>query len=154
MRIVKSVVVVVGFVALASACGGSTASPPAEPANPAVQGQAIGVTLDEFKLAVDATAVPAGKVTFEITNNGHEKHELVILRTDLAVTNIPENPSEKNKLTEDSKDLGILHVTEYDGVDPGKEWNLVADLPSGHYLLLCNYPGHAHAGMVAFLTVT
>jgi len=139
-------------VALACACGASTASTPAEPANPSVEGQPIAVTLDEFKLQVATNSVPAGKVTFEITNNGRAKHELVILRTDLPVSAIPENPLEKNKLTENG--TGIVHVTEFDGVDPGKEWNLVADLPAGHYLLVCNYPGHAHAGMAAFVTVT
>jgi uncharacterized cupredoxin-like copper-binding protein len=151
MRVLKFIVVG-GFMALACACGGSTASPSAAPANPAIEGQPIAVTLDEFKLQVGTDSVPAGKVTFEITNNGHEKHELVILRTDLAVSAIPENPLEKNKLTENG--TGIVHVTEFDGVDPGKEWNLVADLPTGHYLLVCNYPGHAHAGMAAFFTVT
>jgi uncharacterized cupredoxin-like copper-binding protein len=151
MRALKSVAVG-GFVALACACGGSTAAQPGEPANPAVVGQAVGVTLDEFKVQFDTNSVPAGKVTFEITNTGHEKHELVILRTDLNVNAIPENSSEKNKLTENG--TGVVHVTEYDGVDPGKEHNLVADLPAGHYLLLCNYPGHAHAGMAAFFTVT
>jgi uncharacterized cupredoxin-like copper-binding protein len=151
MKVLKSVVIS-SLVALACACGGGTASPPSAPANPAVEGQAIPVTLDEFKLQVATDSVPAGKVTFQITNNGHEKHELVILRTDLPVSAIPENPSERNKLTENG--TGVLHVTEYDGVDPGQEWNLVADLQAGHYLLVCNYPGHAHAGMAAFLTVT
>jgi uncharacterized cupredoxin-like copper-binding protein len=151
MRVLKSVVAG-GFVALACACGGSTAAQPGEPANPAVVGQAINVTLDEFKLQVGTDSVPAGKVTFQITNNGHEKHELVILRTDLAVDAIPENSSEPNKLTENG--AGVVHVTEFDGVDPGKEHNLVADLAAGHYLLVCNYPGHAHAGMAAFFTVT
>src|ERR1700736_4858031 len=151
MRVLKSVVVA-GLVALVCACGGSTASQPSEPANPAVAGHAIGVTLDEFKVQVDTNSVPAGTVTFQITNNGHEKHELVILRTDLAVSAIPANTTERNKLAEDG--TGIVHVTEYDGVDPGKEWNLVTDLQPGQYLLICNYPGHAHAGMVAFFTVT
>lgn len=135
-------------IALVSACGGSGggAGSQAPPASTTVT-----VTMSEFKLQVDTDTVPAGNVTFHLLNQGTEKHEVVILRTDLPVDSLPADKQEQGKVAEDAP--GIQHVTELDGVDAGQQKDLNATLQPGRYLLVCNYPGHLHAGMVATLTV-
>lgn len=117
----------------------------------AADGQTVNVVLDEYMVMLDSNSISAGKVTFQIANQGYEKHEFVILRTDLSVDSLPSDTS-TNKLLEETTD--IVHVSELDGVGPGEQKNLEVVLPPGRYLLVCNYPGHAHQGMVAVLTVT
>lgn len=129
-------------VALLSACG-----------LPGVGGQSgntVQVTLTEYHVTLDRTSIPAGKVTFQIANTGSEKHELVILRTSLAAQSVPIDSS-TNKATEEGD--GVEHVDEIDGVPAGEQKSLTVDLKAGRYLLVCNYPGHFHDGMVVNLTV-
>jgi uncharacterized cupredoxin-like copper-binding protein len=126
-----------------SACGGLPGS--------TTDDQVVNVTMTEYTVQLGTDAVPAGKVTFRILNEGTVKHEFVILRTDLAVTALPSDPA-TNKVQEEA--TGIQHVDEIDGVDAGQQRDLTVDLKAGRYLLVCNYPGHVHAGMTAFITVT
>ena len=113
-------------------------------------GATVGVKLDEYKLQLASTSIPAGKVTFQISNEGKEKHEFVILRTDLALMSLPIDTS-ANKVQEEA--TGIVHVDEIDGLGPGEQKNLALNMKPGRYLLVCNYPGHVHGGMVAVFEV-
>jgi uncharacterized cupredoxin-like copper-binding protein len=108
------------------------------------------VTLDEFHVQLDSTTIRSSKVTFQISNTGKEKHEFVILRTDLAANALP--ILDTGKVPEEG--TGIAHVDEIDGVSPGQQRDLTVDLKPGTYLLVCNYPGHVHSGMAAFFVVT
>ena len=118
---------------------------------PGGNGQTIGVTLDEYHVKLDATSIPAGTVTFEVKNTGAEKHEFVILRTDVAPSALPSDPA-ADKVQEETS--GVQHVDEIDAVTPGGLQDLTVALTPGTYIIVCNYPGHAHAGMIATLTVT
>jgi uncharacterized cupredoxin-like copper-binding protein len=107
-------------------------------------GPQVGVTLDEYAVKLSQSSSSPGKVTFKVHNAGREKHEFVILRTDLDQAALPQ---EAGKIKEES--TGIEHVDELDGVDAGKEKTLTVDLKPGTYLFVCNIPEHAHQGMVA-----
>jgi uncharacterized cupredoxin-like copper-binding protein len=146
MRLGKVLLIGASLMVL-GACGGN----PAGGGGQASGDQTVAVTLDEFHLKVDRTAIPAGNVTFDIDNKGTEKHEFVILRTDLAVSALPTDTA-TNKVQEEA--TGIVHVDEIDGVDAGQQKQLSVDLKPGTYLLVCNYPGHVHGGMVAQFTVS
>ena len=126
---------------LLAACGGG--------ASQGAGGQTVGVTLDEYHVKLDAASIAAGKVTFQINNLGKEKHEFVILRTDLAPAALP---IEGDKVQEEAS--GVEHVDEIDGVDAGATRDLTVELKAGSYVLVCNYLGHVHGGMVTALTVT
>jgi uncharacterized cupredoxin-like copper-binding protein len=77
----------------------------------------------EFRFTLSKKAVPAGKVTFKVTNRGNLPHDFKIAgkRTPL--------------------------------LQPGKSANLVATLKKGKAPYLCTVPGHAAAGMKGVLTV-
>jgi uncharacterized cupredoxin-like copper-binding protein len=110
--------------------------------------QTLGVTLDEYSVKLDNTSVSPAKVTFRVTNAGKEKHEFVILRTDIERSKLP---VEGEKVQEEA--TGIEHVDEIDGLAPGEHKDLTVDLKPGTYLIICNYPGHVHGGMVSTLVV-
>jgi uncharacterized cupredoxin-like copper-binding protein len=123
-----------------SACGlGTQSGPPT-----------VSVTLDEFHVQLSSDSIGASKVTFEISNIGHERHEFVILRTDITPEALP--VTQTATVTEEG--AAIAHVDEIDGVSPGEQKSLTVDLKPGTYLLICNYPGHVHSGMAAFFLVT
>jgi uncharacterized cupredoxin-like copper-binding protein len=138
-----------GVIIMASLACSSGAAPSAINNPPAdTASTLVGVTLGEFSLKTDVADVPAGKVTFAIKNTGAAKHEMVVLQTTDATLPID---SQTGKAAEEA--TGIKHVGEFDGLDAGTTKALTLDLTAGTYQLICNYPGHYHAGMVATLIV-
>jgi uncharacterized cupredoxin-like copper-binding protein len=109
----------------------------------------VGVTLDEYHLVLSQPSASAGKLTFKVHNGGREKHEFVILRTQLDPGSLPEQGGKVNE-----EIPGVEHVDELDGVDTGKDRDLTVDLKPGTYIFVCNIVGHAHQGMVARFTVS
>jgi uncharacterized cupredoxin-like copper-binding protein len=84
----------------------------------------VNVTESEFKIAMEAT-LTAGKVVFDVKNDGKIPH-------DLAIKGGP-----KTKL-----------------IEPGDEAQLQANLKPGKYHLYCTVPGHESAGMKIDVTVS
>jgi uncharacterized cupredoxin-like copper-binding protein len=145
MKLLRILFIVVSAT-LVAACGSSAGATGGG-------GVSVGVVLDEYNLTVDQQTVQAGAITFKISNIGREKHELVILRTDLPLDGIPKSTEDPAKIAEEGSE--VTHVNELDGVDPGQEKDLTVTLQPGRYMLVCNYPGHAHAGMAtAFIVET
>ena len=104
------------------------AEAPAGNAAPAAQ-TTVAVRESEFKIALPAAKVPAGKVTFALTNAGKIQHDLVV--TGPGVTGTAKTPL----------------------VNAGQSAKLTVTLKAGSYTLYCSVPGHRAAGMVAKLTV-
>jgi uncharacterized cupredoxin-like copper-binding protein len=77
----------------------------------------------EFRFKLSKTTVPAGKVTFVVTNRGNLPHDFKI----------------------DSKVTPLI--------PPGKSAKLVVTLKKGKAPYLCTVSGHAAAGMKGVLTV-
>jgi uncharacterized cupredoxin-like copper-binding protein len=89
---------------------------------------ATGVTVtagkpSELKFTLSKKSVPAGVVTFTVTNKGASTHDFKIA----------------------GKKSAILR--------PGKTAKLVVTLKKGKAAYLCTLPGHAAAGMKGTLTV-
>jgi uncharacterized cupredoxin-like copper-binding protein len=146
MRIRSLVVPVMGVCLLLSGCqqaagnAGSSGAP---------AGTKVAVTLTEYAIQLSDGSVPSGPITFDVRNTGREKHEFVIVRTDIQPSALPMGAD--GKVPESA--TGITHVDEIDGVDSGQERSLATDLPAGSYVLICNIPGHVHQGMATSLTV-
>ena len=74
------------------------------------------------------TSIPAGPYTFEVKNDGHIDHDLVV------------------------KGDGVNEKTPL--ISAGKSATLDVDLKPGTYDVYCSVPGHKQAGMDAKLTVS
>jgi uncharacterized cupredoxin-like copper-binding protein len=97
----------------------------------------------------DQTSIPAGKVTFEVTNDSKDTiHEMLVARIESADQKLPYIKDQSRVDEEAIKDLG-----EVSELDPGKSGALTVDLKPGLYLLFCNVPGHFAAGMWTTLKV-
>ncbi len=130
---------VCALVALAVAC---SAAPPEVDIT---KGQ-VRADMREYSMGLTANEVRAGTVTFVARDVGTVQHELVVIRTDLAV----------DKLAIDAQKQTASEQGKVDGVgpiDPGKTMNLRVELPPGHYVVICNVPTHYQLGMRAELTV-
>ena len=148
----------VGGLAL-SACGGAQQSGGSVALEASAEGPAstVGVTLQEWAVVPDADSVPAGPVTFSVTNNGPEDvHEFVILRTDLDPGALPTD--ETGAVTEDAE--GMQVVDEIEDLAIGATQEVTASLTAGKYVLLCNVysaeeqEAHYQLGMRTPFTVT
>lgn len=87
------------------------------------------LTASEFKWTPKVLTVPAGEVTFGVTNKGSIEHNFVI---------------------EDGKGKPLKQV---DGIQPGKTVQVKVALKAGKYTIVCTVPGHREAGMLGALTV-
>lgn len=169
----KRMWVIVGVVLLslaAAACGGgggeaakSVGAPPAGQAN-ASQANAsqagaskvsaskvstVDITLKDFSIIPSVTSLPAGRVTFQASNQGPSEHEFVVLKTGLAPKALP---LKGGAVSEDA--TGIENVGELEGLGSGNTKSTTIKLAPGSYLLVCNLPGHFLAGMVTPFTVS
>jgi uncharacterized cupredoxin-like copper-binding protein len=110
--------------------------------------QTIKATLLPNAIQLSATSVKAGAVTIDVSNgsDGNLTHELVVLKTDMAddklqVTNGKVLEKTYNKMG------------EVEDIVPGKSKRLTLRLAPGHYVLICNEPGHYAMGMHTSLLV-
>ena len=101
------------------------------------------VKLSEWKVAPSATTLAAGKVKITAANDGTMTHELVVLRTDK-----PAGSLGSGKRVSEAGSVG-----EISDLKAGASGSKTFDLTPGHYVLICNLPGHYAAGMRADLTV-
>jgi uncharacterized cupredoxin-like copper-binding protein len=93
---------------------------------PKPQATTVKVTESEFKIVLASTNLKAGKITFDVKNDGKIQHDLAI-----------EGMSEKTKL-----------------ISPGGSAQLAVTLEPGKYELYCSVAGHKQAGMDLKVTVT
>ena len=135
-----------------AACGSSNSSnndnaassPPtttkAAPSPPS--GGPVKVTESEWAIKPAATSAKAGKVTFDVANDGKIPHEMVVLKTTADKLGGGARVSEKTS------------VGETGDVAPGKTKKVTLKLKPGTYTLVCNIPAHYQQGMHAEFTVS
>ncbi|MGA9533199.1 MAG: sulfocyanin-like copper-binding protein [Anaerolineales bacterium] len=109
----------------------------------------VDVTLTgDYQIQLASSTASAGEVTFNIENTAQDvEHEFVIVKTDLSPSDFPTD--DNGDVPEDQVDI----VTEQEAIEPGTSATLVANLEAGHYVLMCNLPGHFMQGMYAEFTV-
>lgn len=129
---ILSVTLVAGLAV--TACGSAAVSGPAS----------VQVTLNEWSVKPGTISVPAGKVTFQVANQGKLEHEMIVLKTDLAPTALEMSTTEENKVDEEG---GVNDVGEVEAVASGTTKSETFDLTPGTYVLICNVAGHYKAGM-------
>ena len=114
------------------------------------------MTLTEFAVALDKTEVPAGSVTFEVTNDGPaDLHEFVVIQTDLDAGALP---VDSNGMVDEAGG-GMEVKDEIEDIAVGSSESLTLDLAAGSYVLICNTytaeenEAHYTEGMRAAFTV-
>ena len=99
---------------------------------------------------LDKVSVPAGKVTFEVSNDSKDIiHEFMISPVTPGQTELPYVADETRV---DEEKAG--HLGEVAELDPGKAGSVTIELKPGTYIAYCNIPGHFIDGMWTMLTVT
>lgn len=115
----------------------------------ACSGNRIDATLANYQISLSSTSASAGSVTFRVTNNAEDMlHEFVIVKSDLAADSLPLN--DDGDVDEDQ----ITVVDEIEDIESGSTEFLTVDLDPGHYVIMCNLPGHYAQGMHVDFTVT
>lgn len=123
----------------------------------AAGGGTVKVTLQEWAVQRDKAELPAGSITFEVTNSGPaDIHEFVVIRTDLAPGSLPTDSTG----AVDEEGEGIDEVMgEIEDIEVGADGTLTLNLTAGKYVLLCNIyseeenEAHYHEGMRTDFTV-
>jgi len=130
------VAVVLAAVALVGCSSDGSSQSPAGAASPgAAAGTTVNVGLQEWAVVPESDSVPAGDVTFAVTNDGPEDiHEFVVLRTDLDAGALP--TGDNGAVDEEGGDMTV--VDEIEDVAVGSSQDLTVSLDPGHYVLLCN----------------
>lgn len=162
-------VLLLGVSLIAAACGGdddeathiedptatevvSDVEPTSEPTATAepTEEPAVNLVTNEWSITTDTTSVLAGESLYVATNEGTIPHEIVYLRTDRPVDDLPIGADNKvNRFADGIEDLAVIRT---DALVPGATVRESFDLPAGNYALICNIPGHYEAGMfVAFV---
>ncbi len=107
-------------------------------------GQVVDVREVSFRIHVSQDTVQAGPVTFHIVNGADDMlHEFIIVKTDLQSTNLPIDPV-TSRVNEDAIEI----VTSQDNIEPAHSREINLNLDEGHYVLICNLPGHYLQGMM------
>jgi high-affinity iron transporter len=125
-RPVSAAAAVVALSILAVGCGPTAAAgtTPAPADDDVVEVRAV-----EYAFDPDTITVPAGRVSFHVTNAGSVEHEFEIFH-------------------------GEAVVDEIEGLVPGLDRTLTVTLESGDYTFVCKLPGHEEQGMTGTLTVS
>jgi uncharacterized cupredoxin-like copper-binding protein len=114
---------------------------------PLVGDARVHVELDEWSVTPDETSAPAGPVTFVTENRGSMRHDLVVIRTDLAPEALPVSAA-----TVDEEEAGQV-VGVIKKFHPLLERSATLDLSAGKYVLICNVAGHYRLGMFAAMEI-
>jgi uncharacterized cupredoxin-like copper-binding protein len=104
----------------------------------------------DYKVLMPST-LKTGKHTIGFTNNGKVGHEIVIFKTALPASRLPlgadGDVDEESKLLVNVADSG-------DSLHPGGTKSFTtSSLAPGHYVAVCNLPGHYQLGMHLDVTV-
>lgn len=78
LRKTLTIAIAAMFAVALSACGGSTPDDPEPTGAPPADATVVTASATEYAYELSTTTVPAGAVSFELTNNGSMSHDLVL----------------------------------------------------------------------------
>jgi uncharacterized cupredoxin-like copper-binding protein len=148
----RLVLVTLGLVTVACSSSSTTsASPSGSAPTSGESNRDVSASLKQWSVTPSTTPT-SGSVTFTVSNDGTIAHEFVVLKTDTQAADIPlgKFEGEPNRINEDTAGT---NVGETGDMEAGTTKTLTIDLAPGHYVFLCNLPGHYQAGMHIDVTV-
>ncbi len=110
----------------------------------------VQATTVDFKVMMPTT-LATGTHTIGLTNNGTVGHEVVLFKTDLAANSLPLKAD--GDVNEESRLLASVGDSGAPLKAGATESFKTANLTPGHYVAVCNLPGHYHLGMRLDITV-
>lgn len=102
--------------------------------------ETINITLKEWRISADKHRVKAGLIIFHLINQGIGEHELIILKTDRPITQLPMKHGKVDEAT-----AGQL-IGEIEEFPPGVEVRTTFTLAPGKYVLFCNLQNTGNDG--------
>ena len=134
-----------GLFLVLTGCQGAPAAAPASGSKAAT----VDILMNEWSMKPSVSAILAGPVTLEAINQGKEEHEMVLLKTDRAPTALPLQAG-GDKVDEEASGTSAGEIEE---ISAGATKAATFNLTPGHYVLVCNEPGHYKNGMAASFEV-
>jgi hypothetical protein len=110
----------------------------------------INVEERDFHITVARNTLAPGNYVFVDTNLGASPHELVMWKTADRDDRLPLNTD--GRVNEDSPALTSV-LDSGSSLKPGETRLLTTTLAPGHYVMVCDLPGHYRAGMHLTITV-
>lgn len=110
----------------AGACGSNTTT--------AAKPRADSFVLTEWSVTAPTNTIRAGHVEVTVSNQGHETHELVIVRADNAAA----LPKKSDGSVDEGKIPEADKVGEIADLRAGQRATKSLDLPAGRYMAICN----------------
>jgi uncharacterized cupredoxin-like copper-binding protein len=104
----------------------------------------------DFAIHLSEVTLAPGQYVFVDKNHGPSPHELVLWKTADAADRLPLRTN--RRVNEDSPTLASA-LDSGSSLNPGETRLLTTTLDPGHYVIVCNLPGHYVAGMHADITV-
>lgn len=122
------------------------------------EGGEVDVTVTEWSVETNKESLPEGPIDFTIQNDGEREHELLIVRTDIAIDELP--AKDDGSFDEDA--AGVDVKEEIEDIEDGDETGRSYTLDPGAYILLCNIvediddveTSHFEQGMATEFTIT
>jgi uncharacterized cupredoxin-like copper-binding protein len=116
---------------------------------PMMMGSGAGMSMATMGVTADPGTVPAGEVTFNVTNASKGMvHEMIVAPVAPTETALP---YDSGTMRVDEEAAGALG--EVEELEPGETGSLSLNLKKGTYILFCNIPGHYRMGMWTLLNV-
>ncbi len=104
----------------------------------------------EYRISMPTT-LSTGRHTVGLTNDGNLAHELVLFKTDLPANRLP---TDANGDVDEESSLLVNAADSGDALAAGDAKSFsTASLAPGHYVAVCNLPGHYRLGMKLNVTV-
>jgi len=111
--------------------------------NPDLSNAPMGIKLD-------TTTVPAGEITFVVTNSSSAiQHELIVANLAGYDNGVPYN-ADTGRVQEDANGMNLGETHRFDA---GGKKTVTLTLEPGKYLVYCNIAAHYASGMWTILTV-
>ena len=113
-------------------------------------GQVIDVKEISFQIQFSKYSAQAGPITFHIVNGADDMlHEFILIQTDAPASELPTDET-TGRVLEDA----VTIITAAEDIPPSNSRNITVNLAAGHYVMICNLPGHYQQGMRVDFNVT
>ncbi|HSB00849.1 MAG TPA: cytochrome C oxidase subunit IV family protein [Anaerolineales bacterium] len=130
----------------------NTGEKEAQAVNAAVNatGQVIDVKEVSFQINFSQYNAQAGPITFHIVNGADDMlHEFILIQSDASADELPTD-EKTGRVNEDA----VTIITAAEDIPPSQSRNITVNLAAGHYVIVCNLPGHYEQGMRVDFNVT